>query len=439
MATASMSETASGEAADMAAERPIGLSAWYALAILTLVYTLHSVDRSVMSVVIEPVKAEFRLTDSQIGILTGLAYGCTYAIASLPLGYLIDRVERRKLLSILVAVWSGCTAFCGIAQNYMALLFARLAVGMAEAGGAPTSISIISDLFPPRRRTTAISIFWASTALGTAASFIVGSIVAVHYGWRAAFMLAGLPGLALAAILFFTVTEPPREGATNRDGNRDGAPTVGETLRYALARKLFVHNFIGMTLNSMMLSGVLVWQASFMVRVHHLSLEHAGLLAGLAVGLFGGVGALAGGPLGDRMYKRGGVAALPLAAGVATFIAVMTGIVFTLSGSVLVATISLVGFELVGRTYVGPAYSAAVGSLQPRMRGLCISAVQVATNLIGYGFGPYLAGVVSDRMGGANGIRWGLATLMLLGLWSCIHYVLAWRAGLRADLAAAGE
>lgn len=406
--------------------------AWYALAILTLIYTLHSVDRSVMSVVVEPLKAEFHLNDSQLGVLTGLAFGLTYAIAGLPLGYLIDRVDRRRLLSLLVLVWSGCTALCGVVASYPGLVGARLAVGLAEAGGSPTALSMIADLFPPRRRSTAMAIFWASTALGTAASFIVGSIVAVRFGWRSAFLMAGLPGIAIALILYSTVAEPARERSRGaKDAAADRAPPIAETLRYAVSQPLFLHTFIGMTLNSMMLSGILVWQASFLIRVHHLPLERAGLLAGLAAGIFGGFGSLSGGPLGDRSFARGGLPALPLLAAVTTFLSVLMGLVFTLASSLPLVIAGLVLFELIGRTYTAPGYSAVVGSLQPRMRGLCVSTLQIATNLIGYGLGPFLAGYVSDRAGGPDSIGWGLLSLMAMGLWACVHYLLAWHYGRR--------
>ena len=287
---------------------------------------------------------------------------------------------------------------------------------------------MIGDLFPPRRRSTAIGVFWASTAFGTAASFILGSIIAANYGWRAAFLIAGLPGLAIAALLFFTVAEPRRSLSSTQT---KAAPGFGETLRYVLRRPLFVHVFIGMTLNSMMLSGVLVWQASFLIRVHHLSLSQAGLLAGLAAGVFGGLGALAGGPIGDWVFKRGGMAALPLAAGITTFISVATGLVFLLSPNLIVALGGLVLFEMIVRGYTAPGYSAIIGSVEPQMRGVCVSALQIATNLIGYGFGPFLAGAVSDWAGGSDGIRWGLAALMFTGAWGCVHYALAWRAGTR--------
>ena len=328
---------------------------------------------------------------------------------------------------MLLAVWSGCTAICGIVQSYGGLVTARLAVGLAEAGGAPAAMSMISDVFPPRRRTTALAIFWASTALGTAASFIIGSVVAVHYGWRAAFLIAGVPGLILAAILFATVTEPERERTTSAAG--DAAPSPMETLRYVLRRPLFVHTFLAMTLNSIMLSGVLVWQASFLIRVHHLTLAQAGLIAGLAAGIFGGIGSLIGGPLGDRLYKRGGLASLPLVSAATTLVSVVMGAVFILAQGLVAVTIGLILFELIVRTYTAPGYSTLVGAVEPRMRGLCMSTLQIATNLIGYGLGPLLVGAVSDRVGGAEGVRWGLLALLATGLWACLHYVLAFRAG----------
>ncbi len=406
------------------------LLGWYAVAILTLIYSFHSVDRSIMSVLIEPVKAEFGLDDGQLGFLTGLAYSATYSLAALPLGYLIDRVNRKKLMAALVALWSGFTALCGLAQSYPGLVAARLAVGAAEAGGAPAALSMIGDLVPPRRRSTAIAIFWSSTAIGTAASFIIGSVVAVHWGWRAAFLIAGVPGFILAVLLLLTVREPRRGGNGSVTATDNGpAPSLAETWRYALRQPVFVHTFLGMTLNSMMLSGVLVWQAAFLIRVHDVSLAQAGLLAGLAAGIFGGIGALVGGPLGDRAYRKGGLAALPIVSAATTLLAVASGLVFVVAPTLGIAMSGLIVFELVARTYNGPGYSTILGSVEPRMRGVSISSLQIATNLVGYGLGPLLAGLVSDAAGGEDPLRWGLIALMAIGLWSSIHYLLAWRAG----------
>ncbi len=417
-----------------------GRQAWYAVAILTLIYALHSVDRSIMSVLIEPVKKEFGLGDGQMGFLTGLAYSVTYSLAALPLGYLIDRVNRKRLMAALVSLWSGLTVLCGLMQNYPGLVAARLAVGAAEAGGAPAALSMIGDLVPPRRRSTAIAIFWSSTAIGTAASFVIGSVVAAHWGWRAAFLIAGLPGLVLALLLLLTVREPRRGGEeAGPAADVERAPSLAETWRCAVRQPLFVHTFIGLTLNSMMLSGMLIWQAAFLIRVHDVSLAQAGVLAGLAAGIFGGLGALVGGPIGDRAYRRGGLAALPAMSAVTTLLAVASGLVFVAAPTLGTAMSGLIVFELVARTYNGPSYSTILGAVEPRMRGLSVSSLQIATNLIGYGLGPLLAGLVSDAVGGEDPLRWGLLALLGIGLWSSIHYLLAWRAGRGARAAHEGE
>ncbi|MFN3725952.1 MAG: MFS transporter [Allosphingosinicella sp.] len=430
MAHSALSDAAAGAPHDPSARA--GLRGWYAVAILTLIYALHSVDRSIMSVLIEPVKEEFGLDDGQLGFLTGLAYSATYALAALPLGSLIDRTNRKKLMAALVALWSGFTALCGAAQGYWSLVASRLAVGAAEAGGAPAALSMIGDLVPPRRRSTAIAIFWSSTPIGTAASFIIGSVIAVQWSWRWAFLIAGFPGLVLALLLLFTVPEP-RRGAYEDKSTDDGgiAPSFVETWRHAIRQPVFVHTFLGITLNSMMLSGVLVWQAAFLIRVHDVSLAQAGLLAGLAAGIFGGIGALIGGPLGDRAFAKGGLAALPAVSAATTLLAVASGLVFILAPTLMVAMAGLIVFELVARTYNGPGYSTIIGSVEPRMRGLSVSSLQIATNLIGYGLGPLVAGLVSDAAGGEDPLRWGLIALMAVGVWSSIHYWLAYRAGRR--------
>src|SRR5690606_9272996 len=225
-----------------ASATPVAKGAWYTLIVLTLVYVSNSIDRTVMSILIEPVKAEFQLSDSQLGVLTGLAFGLTYALAGLPMGWLIDRVNRTKLLAAVVAIWSVCTSICGFAQSYPALVMARLAVGASESAAAPTAMSMIADLFPKERRSTAMGIFWTSTAFGTARSLLLGGVIAAIYGWRAAFFVAGVPGLILAVLIFLTVREPARE--PDLGGRADEpAPTPLQTLRFVCANPTVFHAF----------------------------------------------------------------------------------------------------------------------------------------------------------------------------------------------------
>jgi predicted MFS family arabinose efflux permease len=409
----------------------LGAGAWYTLGLLTLIYTCHAIDRSVMSIVIEPVKHEFNLSDSQLGTLTGMAYALTFALAGIPLGYFIDRVNRRNLLATMLAVWSACTVLCGLAQSYLGLVLARFTVGAAEASAAPTAHSLIGDLFPERLRSTAISIFWMSTALGTATSFIFGSVIAVQYGWRAAFFIAGLPGLLLAIILVLTVIEPVRGAMDASKANPAEAPTILETWRYASRQPLFTHAFIAVTLNSLVLSGMIVWIAAFLIRVHGLDLKHAGLIAGIMAGVFGGLGSFLGGPIGDYAFKKGGIALLPLVPALTSLVTAIVGVIFALTSNLYVALAAIFVFETISRTYTAPGYSLIISSVQPRMRGISVSALQIATNLIGYGLGPLFVGYISDLVGGAQSLRYGFVALMGFGVWASLHFFLAYRSASR--------
>lgn len=413
-----------------AAERPIARGAWYALAVLTLVYVFNAVDRSVMSIVIEPVRHEFGLNDSQLGLLTGLAFGLTYAIAGIPIGMLVDRVNRRNLLSVMLFAWSGATALCGLATGYVSLVVSRLAVGAAESAGAPTALSMIADLFPKSRRSTPIGIFWVSTALGTAISLVIGGVIATNYGWRAAFFIAGVPGILLAFLLFFTVKEPVRE--VDEKGAQLKAPSYFSTLAYIFRTPTVRHPFLGIALNSIAMSGVPVWAASFLIRTQDFSLAQAGLFAGIGVGVFGGIGSLIGGPIGDIVTRRFGLPALasvPMVMSAASF---FSGLVFALSGNLVMVAIGFILFEIFSRAHTASAYALLLGGVESRMRGVVVSSVQAATNLIGYGVGPLIVGVVSQMVGGgSNSLQFGMTAVMFAMLWAAGHFALAWRAARR--------
>jgi predicted MFS family arabinose efflux permease len=411
---------------------PVAKGAWYTLAMLTLVYVSNSIDRTAMSILIEPVKAEFSLSDSQLGVLTGLAFGLTYALAGLPMGWLIDRVNRTKLLGTMVAIWSLCTAICGFAQSYTALVVARLAVGASESAAAPTSMSMIADLFPKDRRSTAMGIFWTSTALGTAISLVLGGVIAANYGWRAAFFVAGAPGLILAVLIFLTVREPIRERDLSK-AEGEPAPSLLQTFKFVCANPTVFHAFAGIGLASLAMSGVPVWAASFLVRTQGFTLPQAGLMAGLGVGLFGALGSLLGGPVGDAVVRRWGVKTLPVVPMTACVLACISGLFFALGSSLIVVALAFIVFEIVSRAFTAPAYAILVTGVEPRMRGVAVSSVQAVTNLIGYGVGPLVVGIVSDRVGGAHSLKFGIAAVMIFSLWSGLHFLAAWFAARRSE------
>jgi len=420
-----------------APKTPLAKGAWYTLVILTLVYVSNSIDRTAMSILIEPVKAELQLSDSQLGLLTGLAFGLTYALAGLPMGWLIDRVNRTKLLAAAVATWSLCTAICGFAQSYPALVMARLAVGASESAAAPTAMSMIADLFPKDRRSTAMGIFWTSTAIGTATSLALGGIIAANYGWRAAFFVAGAPGLILAVLIFLTIREPVRERGLGQTETTP-TPTFLQTLKFVCANPTVFHAFAGVGLASLAMSGVPVWAASFLVRTQGFTLPQAGLAAGLGVGLFGALGSLMGGPVGDAVVRRWGVQTLPAVPMVACILACISGLFFALGSSLVVVALGFIVFEIVSRAFTAPAYAILVTGVEPNMRGVVISSVQAVTNLVGYGVGPLVVGVVSQRVGGPNSLKFGIAAVMIFSLWSGLHFLASWLAARRSERFADG-
>jgi MFS family permease len=182
----------------------------YTLFILMLTYSCNVMDRNILTMVLEPIRHEFALSDTQLGLLSGLSFAIFYAVAGLPLGLAADRLNRRNLIFVCLTLWSGMTALCGMAGSFVQLLVARIGVGVGEAGGGPPAMAMISDLFSAKRRATAISAFYLASPLGSLVSFAGGGWLAQHYGWRTAFYAAGVPGLILAAVLILTVREPPR-------------------------------------------------------------------------------------------------------------------------------------------------------------------------------------------------------------------------------------
>jgi predicted MFS family arabinose efflux permease len=193
---------------------------WYALGLLAVAYTCQSIDRQIIAVVIEPIKREFKVDDLAMGFLGGLAYTATFALACIPAGWLIDRMKRRVFLAGLLSIWSALTLLCGFAGGYLSLLVLRMGVGASEAGAQPACISLISDFFGPRQRSSVIGYFYLSTAIGISISFFAGGMIAAHFGWRAAFFIAGLPGILIAVVIATTLRECNNApGDRSREGN----------------------------------------------------------------------------------------------------------------------------------------------------------------------------------------------------------------------------
>jgi predicted MFS family arabinose efflux permease len=401
-------------AADLTSVRSPAKGRWYALVVLTLVYSCHFLDRAVISLVAEPLRHEFALSDSQLGLLTGLGFGLMFALAGIPIGVLVDRVNRRNLLAGVVFLWSSATAVCGLAQNYVALLVARMAVGAAESGGAPTSMSLISDYFPPQQRSTAVGFYYLGNALGGVMCFIVGSYVAAHFGWRAAFFVAGVPGILLAILALTSLREPPRGGTDSRasaTGASEPPVPLAVALRQIVSNPALVCLILAAPMASSSVATLGAWLPSFFMRSHGMALGHASLVLAIAGGGFGALGSIVGGTLADRVARKNPARRAVFAA-VAQILAIP--VVVT---AILTPVMSLsVGLAFLAFAMIFSTIPVAFGSMLtiagPRIRGITSATMQVVTNLIGYGMGPFIAGVISDSIGGDNSLRYALAIVV---------------------------
>jgi predicted MFS family arabinose efflux permease len=403
---------------------------WYVLAILTIAQTCHGIDRAVIGLVLHPLGKEFALSGAQLGILAGLAYGVPFAIAAIPFGLAVDRYNRKKLMTGALAVWSAATALCGAATGFWTLMAGRAAVGVAESGGSPTGMSVLSDYFDERKRATAIGIWYLSSGVGTALAFFVGGWIVEHYGWRWAFLAAGIPGLLLAPVLFSTVREPKRGAQdVNLESDIATAP-LGQRLRLLFARPGVGYCVAAITCIATAIYGMSTWLASFLINSHDFTIAKAGMTVAIAYGILGSIGGFGAGWLADWFNKRRGgfdPARTAMFGAVIPFITAASGVAAVASTDVSVVVLFLMIAGFFSASYNGPIYAVIVTVAGPQLRGLAVSAVQMSANLIGVGFGAWLIGKISDIVGGKNGVAWGIGTAMLFCLAGGILLALASR------------
>jgi predicted MFS family arabinose efflux permease len=406
-----------------------------ALVILTLMYTCAAVDRNVMALVLEPIKREFGLDDAQLGLLAGGSFAVSFAVAALPLGWWLDRRHRVRTLAALVTVWSLCTALCVSARSYWGLLLLRGGVGAAESGASPAALSLLSDIFPPRQRATAMGVYNAGTAAGVVLAFGLGGWIAQHHGWRAVMLIAGLPGLVLAVALLLIVREPARAGGPL---GGTGAPPFTEVARFAAGQRALRHVLAGAMLAACVNAGIVSWLASFLFRVHGVPVHRAGLIVALTLGLLGMAGAMGAGWLADRAAARGGPRMRVHVCALSMLMSVPFGLVFLLADSLVWALPAMAAWGVLVIAYIGPTFATSLSLVPPRMRSVTAAAQQLLAVLVGTGIGPWLVGVGSDRLGGGPALRHAMVLVMLIAGWAAWHFYRSSRS-LDADLQRAAQ
>jgi predicted MFS family arabinose efflux permease len=429
-ATSRLSSSAAGRAAGSTRR-------YYVLALLTAIYALNFLDRTIFNVLIDPIKKEFGLSDTMMGLLAGFGFVLFYSILGLPIARLADRLNRRNIIAAAFALWSAMTAYCGLAQSVTTLALARIGVGIGESAGTPASQSLIADLFDKEERPRALGIYAIGTYLGVFLGYFMGGFINHYYGWRAAFLAAGLPGIAIALVLWVTVEEPRRGGRDN--GNNGVAPeALSATLRFLATQTSFVLVLIGFCLTSYLNYATAAWIPPFLARVHHLTSAEVGTYAGTLKGLAGMAGTLAGGIVVERLARRDErwkLWAPALMSGLAApvFALCMLTPSFAVMAAALAVTSFMVGFHL------GPVFAIAQTVARPSMRALASAIILLTATCFGQGVGPLAVGMLNDALQGAYGaqaVRYSLLSASAATLAGALLFVVAARF-IRRDIARA--
>ena len=411
---------------------------YYALGLLVVVYVFNFIDRSILGILVEPIKQDLGVNDTMMGFLGGIAFATFYTFLGIPIARLSDKGNRRNVLTVCLTLWSGATALCGLAANFFHLLIARIGVAVGEAGASPASHSMISDMFPPDRRATALGIYALGIPIGTMLGNLSGGWINEAFDWRTAFFVVGLPGVLLALIVRLTLREPPRGAAESIEVKSDDAPPVKEVFKYLWARRSFRLISLGAGLHAFVGYGVGYWIPAMFSRSHGYGTSEMGV-ALFYLGFASIAGTFLGGYLGDRMAGRD-VRWYVWLPGLATMVSVPFSAYVYLSDFPFAALWVLAIPYFFGAYYLAPTFSLAQGMVGLRMRALASSIILFVANIIGLGLGPQFTGIASDILFvttdlGQDSLRWALVLSLIFNVISAVLYLGAGRT-LKEDLEA---
>jgi predicted MFS family arabinose efflux permease len=399
----------------------------YTLFVLVLVFTSSHVDRQIMGILGQSIKESLQISDTQLGLLTGIMFAVFYATLGMPMAMWADRRNRRNLISFSVFLWSGMTALCGAAASFTQLLLFRIGVGVGEAGSNPPSHSIIADLYPKEQRATAMAIFGTGINWGILVGFLVGGWINEWYGWRTAFVVVGLPGVFLALLVRFTLKDPPRGYA---DGKGQELPKVTPPPFWSVA-KFMLYNPV---LRNIVAAGALIaftgyasviWIPIYLVRIHGMGTGEVGTYLALFVGVGGAIGIYLGGRLADLLAARHGEQWLPWIVAIVSLL----GVPFLYSCfTAATQTGALWAYALpaaLGTVYVAPGFALIQNQTPTEMRSVAAAINLFIVNIIGLGLGPFSIGFFSDMFSleyGPDALRYALMTSLVVILWGSFHY-----------------
>ena len=388
---------------------------WMLVFVLFLISSSGAIDRAIVAILLEPIKQEFHVSDTALGLMTGVAFGILYALLGVPLGRYADRGDRRLLITVCVGLYSIFTTASGWARSFLQLFLFRIGVGIGEAGGTgPPVMSLIADYFPPERRAKAIGLVTMSTIVGAVVGLIVGGYVAQYYGWRTTLIASGLPGVVLVGVAWFTLRDP-------RSLHGFPVPNAGgegmmDAFRALLKKPTFLNGIVALTVFEFLANGPLTFDAAYVIRDLHVGVAESGLASGLIAVAYIIAGNVIGGILADRLSRRdiawlckvpgyGMLAIFPFYAAAHMVHTLMAYTIWSaIAGTIMFGVLPPIIASLL----------AVVGSAR-RATGYAIALM--ISNLVGVSAGPAATGMLSDHIGRSlgpeQGLRWGIIVTLL--------------------------
>ncbi len=398
--------------------------AWYVLAVLATAYAFAILDRVAIGLLVQPIEADLKISDSQLGLLQGFAFGLFYSVLGIPIGFVVDRWRRGRMIVFGIALWSAATAMCGMARGFTGLFLARMGVGVGEATISPAGSSLIADYFPPEERPRAFGIYMIGTTLGTGMAFLLGGAaidlaqhirlaMPVWFGgfanWQIVFLIIGAPGIVMALVMALTVREPVRHDRLERQGQLSIKPVWALLIQN---RSAYAALISGAVLNLMCIYAQLAWLPTVFIRMHGWNAAEIGEALGLLGVPVGIVSALTSGWFMTWLARRGHADAPMLAARCHSIALAVFGV-----GASLVAspTLALICFVAMGLP-TNWSYASALTGLNQitpnEMRGRMVAIYTLMVGLVSVGVGTFAVGFLNDRVyGGGQGIGASLATV----------------------------
>lgn len=423
------------DAPDDANPQSVTPYSYYVLGLLFVVYVVNFIDRQVLAILLDPIKQDLGVSDTAMGFLTGFAFALFYTIAGLPIARWADRGVRRNIIALGLALWSLMTAASGLTRNFAQLAIARVGVGVGEAACTPPSHSLIADYFPAARRGTALAIYATGIHVGIMCGFLAGGWLTELFDWRTAFLVVGLPGVALAVVVRLTLREPTR-GAMEVGPVDTRHASVSEVARFLLARRSFVFMQIGGALHAVASYGITVWSPAFLGRVHDMGPAEIGTSLALIAGPGGAAGVFLVGKLSDRLSPKDERWYLWLPT-LSALLPLPFTVGFLLAEEPFWALACFLPHTLLGSGYIAPKYAVTQAVVKVRMRAQAAAVTMLCTNLIGLGAGPQAVGILSDLFAerfGPYSLRYALLIVVVFNLFAAGLYLIAARS-VRRDIA----